>query len=582
MRLFRSLAAGLAWVALLPAAAPADSAAPASPVRLIPAQADLLVEVRQPRLLIETLTTLDTVKQLQAFPAVKEQLGSTNVRRFYQLVAYFEKELGAPWPELLDRLAGGGAALGVKFGPNPAPSLLVVRGKDEKLMQQFFRVGLSLVEQELARQEAKGRPVKGSYQGVETVRVGKEFYLALAGTALLIANQEVALHGGLDLYLGRQTKGLADLPPVAEAGRLLPKDALVSVWLNMEAVRQAPGAKELYKSPRDNGQLTVLLGTLLDVLGRTPFVCAGLYRQPEGFLTTIRIPRGREGMGPDGPLHLAPPGQPGTRPLLEPRGVLYSQSFYLDQGRIWLDRAKLFPDKQVQALEGFDKNSGRFLAGARLSQLLTEAGPYHRLVVVDQPKAGYKTTPKQPIPAFALVTELRKPESFGKAMESVLRGAALLATTQVKLKMVEEEHGGCKIVAYRFSEEAPLKADVSDVRFNFSPCFTRVGDQFVLCSTVELCRELIDVLSREDKSPTRGAPFTERTRVYGGGVATLLQGFEDQLVTQTILDQAVPPGEARAQVKAFIALVSRLGDLNLETSYLDKEFRYEIRMTAGK
>jgi hypothetical protein len=237
---------------------------------------------------------------------------------------------------------------------------------------------------------------------------------------------------------------------------------------------------------------------------------------------------------------------------------------------------------QVQKLEGFDKNSGRFLAGVRLSQLLTEAGPYHRLVVVDQPKVGYQTTPKQPIPAFALVTELRKPESFARAMEGVLRGAALLATTQVKLKMVEEEYGGCPIVAYRFREDVPLKADVNDLRFNFSPCFTRVGDQFVISSTLELCRELVDVLKKEDKSPARGAPFAARTRVYGAGVATLLQGFEDQLVTQAILDQAVPPGAAREQVKAFIALVRRLGDLNLETSYLDKEFRYDIRMTAGK
>ena len=38
---------------------------------------------------------------------------------------------------------------------------------------------------------------------------------------------------------------------------------------------------------------------------------------------------------------------------------------------------------------------------------------------------------------------------------------------------------GAEIVGYRFDEKAPLKADVDDVRFNFSPCYARVGNQFV-------------------------------------------------------------------------------------------------------
>ncbi|MFL5048461.1 MAG: hypothetical protein ACJ8EA_26815, partial [Xanthobacteraceae bacterium] len=551
MRVFRHLAGGLGSLLLAALPARADP-----PLRLIPAQADLLAEVKQPRRLVETLLNLDLVRQLQEFPPVQEQLRSTRARRFYQLLAYFEKELGRPWPELLDGLAGGGVALGLvfqslhednkQFGITPTASLLVIQGKDEKLMRKFVRLGLEVFEQELARQDLlKERPVKAPYQGVETIRAGKDLHIAVAGAALLVSNTEKGLQFGLDLHLGREKKSIAGVAALGEAAKLLPPDCLARVWLNMETVRRGPGVKDLYKArPRANGGLTVLAGGLLDVLGRAPYVCAGLHRDRDGFLATVRVPRGREGMAePERALHLPPPGQPGTRPLLTPKGTLFTDSFYLDVSRVWQDRARLFPAKQVTDFEDFDKKTAPFLAGTRLSKLLSRAGPYHRIVVVTHRKTAYKTEPRQHIPAFAYVLELREPEAFGRSMEAVLRGAALLLTFQVKLELVEETHNGCKIVGYRFPEGAALKGDINDVRFNFSPCFVRVGNQFVWCSTVELCRELVDLLRKEDRG-AGGDLATARARVPSTGAAEALQRLRDPLIIQVILDQAVSPKEA--------------------------------------
>ena len=182
---------------------------------------------------------------------------------------------------------------------------------------------------------------------------------------------------------------------------------------------------------------------------------------------------------------LPPVGKPGSRPLLTPHGVLYSTSYYLDVAKLWENRAKLLGEKPLKKVEEFDKNSGRFLGGTRLSQLLTEAGPYQRVVVAHQPDSDYKTVPGQYIPAFAFILEMREPESFSKRAETVLRGAAFLATTQVPLTLVEEKHGERQIVGYRFPEDRKFKADVNDLRFNFSPCFVAVGNQFVISSNLQ-------------------------------------------------------------------------------------------------
>jgi hypothetical protein len=578
-----ALLAGLLW---LPAGAretpksgkiiSGPAAEEISPLDLIPAEADFFIEIKNPRRVAETIQDLAALEQLRQFPAIGEQLDSTNVRRFFQLVAYFEKQLGGKWPSLLDKLAGGGAALAGKFGERQ-PAVLVIQGKDEKLAEKFLPLLVEVIDGELARQEAKDRPVKETIRDAEVIRIGEEFFLTRQGAALIITNRKPALNRVLDLAAGRSEKSLSDLPTVGEARRMLPEKPLVNFWINMAPILASPQAREFYTTPRDNGALTVLFGRYLEVLGRSAFVTGAIAETKSGFLTTIRIPKGREGAAEELALSVPPPGTPGSRPLLEPRNALYSDSFYIDVSRIWTDREKLFRPNQAKALAEFDANSGRFLAGTRMSELLTSAGPYQRIVVVHQDKVGYKKEPRQKIPAFAFVTEMRDPEKFGKGMSSVLRAAALLASTQFEMKMNEEMHREVKIVGYRFDENKALKQDVNDIRFNFSPCFARTDNHFIFCSTMELCRELVELLQAERKSPGKSEPEQYRARVYASGVAGLLKNGRDQLITQTILDQAVPAREAREQVEALIDFVRGLGSLSIGAGVADKQTHYEIQ-----
>lgn len=584
MRQFRHPAGLLASMLLLftSTAIPAAEA-PTDPFRLIPDQADLVVRVDRPRQLIEAYTTLDLVKQLQTLEAFREFFDSTNYRRFYQFVSYYEKQLGAGWPELLDRLAGGGAVLAVKYGTDPAPALLVVQGKDEALLKQFMKISLEMVEQELARQESKDKITRGSHRDIETVLIGKNFYAAVAGSALLMSNNAKALHLGIDLHLDGDAKSMARVAGPVEARKLLPQDPLAWMWLNLEPIRQYPQAKEVFALPRNDVNLTVLFGGWLDVAGRAPYVCAGLHRDPHGWMTSIRMPRGRDGMSALQAVLTPPEGQPGSLPLLEPRGVLVSSSYYMDLSKYWENRAKLFNDKQIKAFEEFDKNSGRFLAGSQFSKLIAQAGGHQRIVVAHQEKVSYKTQPAQRIPAFAIVVDMRQPEPFSKSMEAILRSAAFLAGTQVSLKLVEEKHGDVTIIGYRFPEDSKFKGDVNNIRFNFSPCFTAVGDQYVVSSTLELCRELVDLLHQEAKaSQKKTSPATERTQLYAAGGVEVLRAIEDQLFAQTILQQALAPEEAKKQVQAFLDLIRRLGVLRFEANYGAQEFRYDIRLTLGK
>ncbi|HLN31413.1 MAG TPA: DUF3352 domain-containing protein [Gemmataceae bacterium] len=558
--------------------------APPDPLRLLPHDADFCIKIEQPRKLVEAFVHNDLVQDLQGIDAIRELIDSTNYHRFYQLIAYFEKELGCDRYELLDRLAGGGILLGSKFGSMPLPVVVVIQGKDEQLLQRFKKLALEVLEQELARQEAKVRIEKKMIQNVETIHIGNEFHAAVVGSAILFSNNEKALQQTIERSRKPAGKSLAQSSQVVAAKRLVEPEPLAWAWLNLETVHNSPQGKDIFAMPRNEAILTVLFGGWLDVARRAPFLCAGVYGREHGALLSVRMPAGREGMPPELATHIPAAGQPGSRPLLEPKGVLYSASYYLDISKFWDGRAKLFNDKQKKTFEDFDAKTGPFLAGSKFSKLLTEAGPYQRIVVAHQAKHPYKKVPGQYSPATAIVLEMREPADLSKRLESILRAAGLLVSTQVKLKLVEEKYAGHTIIAYRFPEDGKFPVDVNDVRFNFVPCFVTVGKQFVACSDLELCHELIDLLEKEDKDKReQGSAATACTRIYAEGATELMDGFKDRLFTQTILDQAIPPEKANRQVQTFVDWVRRLGVLQLESNYGPHDFRYDISLrTAPK
>jgi hypothetical protein len=185
------------------------------------------------------------------------------------------------------------------------------------------------------------------------------------------------------------------------------------------------------------------------------------------------------------------------------------------------------------------------------------------------------------LPAFAVVHELRQPERFGRSMETLLRAAALFATNTFKMELKEEKYRDHDIVAYRFDEKAELTADVNDLRYNFSPAFVRVGKQFVICSTVELCRQLVDLLIAESHAKEEACTLNAQDRYYSKGLADLLRDIDDQLITQTILDQAVPPADARKQVEALIRFVRGLGTITGDVRFEAKRTWYDLKIRFG-
>jgi hypothetical protein len=567
-------------------ARPVWAESPPDPLRLIPGQADAFIKIDNPRRLIEAVTNFDILKQLQQFQVVQEYNQSTNQRRFLQFVAYFEKELRVKWPDLADRLAGGGVVAALKFGSEPPRAGLVIQGKDADLLRRFVRLGCSVIEQELARQESRAHLERQTYRNLETYHVGQEFNAAVAGTALFVANRPDVLHLLIDTHLDGK-KSVAQNPTVAEARKLLPARPLAWGWLNLDPVHNNTEAKEFFAQPRNDPFVTVGFGGWLDVARRSSFLCAAIYQDDrQQLITTVRMPQGREGMPAEVATHIPPVGTVASLPLLEPKGVILSQTSYLDPAKFWECRHQLFNEQQVKTFEDADKKSAPILLGNRISKLLTQAGPHQRFVIVNPVEPVHTQSPVELFGSlrYGLVVDMRDP-GFARSLETLMRGAGLLARTQVKLNLVEEKYHDVTILGFRFPEQEPPNPAVRNaIRYLSSPSFAKVGDQVVIASTLDLCHELVDLVQAESQGSgrTNSSAPSHVTRLYGAGAAVVLKAIEDQLFTQTVLSQALAPDEARGQVTRLIDWVRGLGSVELKEDYRTHDFRYELIYTPTR
>lgn len=473
MLLSRSRIAWLAALALVGAGRPALADETTDPLRLVPVQADVVVKIENPRQLAEAVYELDALKELQKFDAVKEFYNSTNVKRFNQLVDFYEKKLGAKKYDLLEKLAGGGMAAGLKIEQKPG-AVLVIQGKDEKTVQEFFKTSIELVQQELARQEKKEKIVKKDYQGIETVGIGPEFCAAAFGSTMILASKPDALKASLDLHLNKGGQSVLTNKSLTKARKMLQEKMLAWAWLNLQSVRKIPDTKEFFETSEKVSQLNfTFFGAFVDVAKRSDFVCAGLYQKDKQFTLTVQFPAGLKGMS-DKVAGLFPEKTGSTLPLLEPKNVLSSTSYNLDLALAWKNRAKVLLPQELKNTEDLDVQSGKFLAGVKMSELLLMSGAHQRVVVTLPTTSVYKKKPKLPIQSFAVVHEMGDPQLANK-LDRIIRIGALALTTQFNLDLHEEKYKGVNIVSYRFVEDKPFKGDDQDIRFNFSPSYAWVG-----------------------------------------------------------------------------------------------------------
>ncbi|HXD87591.1 MAG TPA: hypothetical protein VN641_13930 [Urbifossiella sp.] len=565
----------MGYLVALMAIVPMGTARATEPLDYIPDSVQIVATIDNPRKLVEAFTTLDAAQEAKQLAPVKALLDSTAAHRFFQMLGHIERELGAPWPELLDQLAGRGIAIAGHFGDGK-PALLVVQGTDEKQTARAFDRFLAIVGDELQRQGLPLRPKSQIKNGTEFVAVG-DFHAARTGSTIVVSNKADFLDQALRVAAARMPGSIRTKKSFVDASKLLPKNPLVKLWIDFASVKNEQSTKDFFAATRKDFLQTLVVGGTIDCLRRSEFIVAGLFQEKGGLRFAVRLPAGRSEFPPEFALHVPEPGQHGSLPLLEPPGVVASQSIYLDLGYYWKHRDKLIGDEMRKQLEMGEQQVNKILPGnVKLGELLEMWGPYHRGVVLNHDKLPYKTIPTVRFPAFGYVASMRDPK-FNTSMDTLLRQTGLFLSLVYGLKQSEHTHDGVKIVAYRFSETKVVEADPEGIRFNFEPCYAAMDDQFVAATTVEACKKLITEVRRTAKLPP--SPAVWRGKAFAAGGQRLLYDIPDPFVTDAILTGGLSLDDARKQVDAIAAWLKKRGTVRIEIDEAKTTYKFDIVWT---
>ncbi len=552
----------------------ANSARAADPLDCIPPSAQVVIVSDSPKKLVEAITGLEAFQTAQKLSQYRTVYDSATAKRAFQLLATFEKKLGAKWPDLLGQLAGDGVALGLQFADDPAPVILVLRGKDEAQVKKALDLVASVIEDELARGGSKEKLKWSDITGHPATKIG-DAHLARVGATVLLSNNETVLKASVALAAAPPPAGEANIHKARrDAFKLLPKDPLAWLWLDLASVKKSKASKDFFDATRQDFLQTLVVGGTIDCVKRADFLAVGVYKEPTGHRIAVRMPAGRGEFPPEYQLHVPPKGETGSLPLLEPPGTLYSHSLYLDVGFLWKNRAKLLNDEIRGQFEKAEKDVSKILPGnAKVGELLEMWGPHHRIVVANHDTPPYKKVPGQRLPAFGYVVAGGDPK-FAKSIEPALRSAAIIASLQFDLKISEHKHDGVSIVAYRFPENKELADDPDGLRFNFEPCFAIVEDQLVVATTVELCKKLITALKGTEKHPASSAVI--RGKFSASGAADALAAIPEPFITDAILTRGIGLDDARKEVAALVAWVRSLGTFRGELAITAKEYKLDL------
>lgn len=544
------------------------------PLRRIPVQAGFVFKIENPRRFIEGLTKIDAYRGLEQFPQAREVLESTPVRRFFQTVRHLETELGAPWPELLDKVAGRGIAVGVAIEKEPQPAVLVVEGTDEATVAKAYGLFLDGIREGLARGDAKQELKSEDHKGVTVSSTSKDFFSARVGSTIYLANRDAAMKESLQLAAGKGGAPVTDRPQLAQARTLAGPNAVAWGWLDFAKVKESQQSKDFFATTKKDIFQTMLFGSTADAARRAEFIAFAVEQTPKGYAWAVRLPAKRSELDPNMAIHAPFKGEPGSRPLLRPAGVVYSQSMYLDLGYLWKERKRIFNPENLKDLETGIAQIDKVLPNTTFGQLLENSGPYHRFVAAHTGEKLYATEPSQAFPPSAYVGSMRDAQ-YGESMEALLRAGGLIAGFQTGWKMSEETFDGVKLVSYRFSEKADPKFDDPEkLRFNTVPTFAIVGDSLIVGSTPGIVKLLIPELRKESKAS--GSPAVWRASAFAAGGAKFLDANPEATVTQAILSQGIGLAEAKEQTKKLAAWLGTLGRFDVSIDHAAEYFEFKI------
>ncbi|MEO8493759.1 MAG: DUF3352 domain-containing protein, partial [Planctomycetota bacterium] len=467
---------------------------------LLPPTTILYAEIPQPALLLELFENHPLRKRIDNLQGVRDAYENKQFLQLKAAVAIIEAKLGESWKHVLQSVTAGGIAIG--FDPETQGAALLVKARDDQAAPKLLETLIEL-SRAAAKDAGNPDPIKsGEYRGITAYQVDQA-RIATLGQWLVVTNKPESGKAILDAYLDKPEQTLANNPHFQEARAKAADTVTAWGYVNIETIRNAGIAKQLFSGKTDNPGAELLVGGLLDTLQHTPYVTASLTLDQQRTRLEFATPHQQEWTTEAREYFFGPDGNGRAPAPLEVENQLLSLSTYRDVSTMWLRAGDLFTDNIVDQFAKAESTLSTLFSGKDFGEdILGKVHPEIQFVVARQAFADGKPQPAIKLPAFAAIFRLKDPETVGpdfrRTYQSLIGFLNVTGSMngQPQLDLDVEKGDTFQLVSATYIAEKDASFGGLKLHYNFSPSVAFAGEYFIVSSTTALARELAGVVGQ--------------------------------------------------------------------------------------
>ncbi|MHC4849227.1 MAG: DUF3352 domain-containing protein [Planctomycetota bacterium] len=412
---------------------------------------------------------------------------------------------------------------------------------------------------EFATQKPRQEVLPANDQGAALYRVGKAFVCIEPGLTILATDERVARR-----VRAREGEMLHANPNLAHARRLVAGQPLVFGVVDLKPFQQKMQSKG---KPKNFGE-AILFGALPHDVSNAPWAAVGFDFRIDGrrwiLRSEARVPAAEERS--EG-VAKAFGGTLGDLAFDLPEQTIAVARMKRNLSQLWEYQDDLIAENALPELVKFSSNFKTLTGLTFTEELLPRLGDEVTLVAVRRDWKEGAAVPEVKIPHAAMIwpvkTDERMRQSIDLAFQQVMSLIGLQqAEMSRKFMVMRETYKEIPIMTARYP--APAEGEMKGrralpIRYNFTPAAAVVGDHYVLSTTDELLKMLIDGRAGSTAAPAgKNAGFWVAP---APGVAMLREN-RSALVAQRMLKEGEDKPTAERTTDILLEFASLLTDLD--------------------
>jgi len=377
----------------------------------------------------------------------------------------------------------------------------------------------------------------------------------------------------------KKAKSLKSDAAFKAMAKIVDNNHLARALIDTKAISEAMGGRLGLPEKMDNPLGSLVAGGVLELAANSKYGTITVDIDESGFVLEAGFDGDPDQLDERFQVFFSDHPKSGTEPLPEVPGLIGGFTVYRDIATWYRSRDDLLVDEVLPEFDKFESGIGNLLPGKDIGEdVLPLFGRNVTFVSALQNYDHLEGEPGVKLPGFAFIIDLKEAEEatdifqlFFQTLLSVLNFEAGKQERQpwlIDLKM----HNEVKITTARYLDDP--KGEDLPIVFNFLPASARVGSKYIVSSSLQLCEQLVDALSK----PASGELGKENLHfeVRIGPLASILAANSDHFEAQRVSEGRTAK-QAKSDVSLFLSVIAGLDSFSTSSSADQDGFKFRVK-----